>query len=132
MMTCIRCIYLSCLLIIVASYQDRGTPDRNRRDNTKLMDMIDNSPQFIEPECVLHVQRTDSEEISKHSFKAALQRSWFACADTMIKHANKALLPTLRSEYDMQTRLIQKDLTLLKTAFDLVAPTIVVAPAYQW
>ena len=97
----------------------------------KTLELLLKDEMFTESKCLKHVSNSKKDDdITKKAFTSSIERSYWECATLMAKNIKMGV--DLRSEFDLQSRLLQKHLADLKTTIEQSLPMSTVAPAYQW
>lgn len=78
------------------------------------------------------VQDIPSNTHSKDLFASAVRAGYWICAKQFIKHSPKESVTGLKDLFDMEQRLIIKEMSDIKTEIDSNMPQQKITPAFQW
>jgi hypothetical protein len=76
-------------------------------------------------------ERFDASQLNAKLLGLAMTKSYWKCAKEIAATATSAGLD-VRGEFDMQSRILQKELATLKTAIESNLPMSNINPAFQW
>lgn len=98
-----------------------------------LSAFIDDMRTLSDEECVSAVQHESFllNDLTPDALGIAMNRGLWKCAKEFARIANEAQID-LRSVFDLESRIIAKEIGLLKSAIESGRPMNTINPAFQW
>jgi predicted nucleic acid-binding protein len=95
--------------------------------------LVDDMRKHTDQECVLVVNHETflSSNLTPEVLSIAMSRGLWRCAKDLARIANEARMD-LRSVFDLESRIISKEIGLLKSAIESGRPMNTINPAFQW
>lgn len=100
---------------------------------SSLVDILAAESAATEDDCLalLSHEAFDPSQLNAKQLGLAMSKSLWKCAKEIASTAASAGVD-VRSEFDMQSRTLQRELTALKTAIESNLPMSNINPAFQW
>jgi hypothetical protein len=95
--------------------------------------LLDDMRTHSDQECLVAVNRETFQikELTPEVLGVAMSRGLWKCAKDLARIANDARVD-LRSVFDLESRIISKEIGLLKSAIESGRPMNTINPAFQW